>query len=114
MTKTRNLIYYTKYRFCAVVFLTVYVVLTFGCTVQSEIDSNVKGDAVQTTPDAVNINTATADDLEKIPYIGEKLARDILEHRETHGRFRKPEHLMLLQGISDKRYREIRGLIRTE
>lgn len=63
---------------------------------------------------AININTASAAELEAIPYIGEKLAKKIIEHRETHGKFRKAEHLMLVAGISDKRFREIRKLIKAE
>jgi len=64
--------------------------------------------------DAVNINTASAAELQSIPHIGERLAERIIEHRKTHGPFRKPEHLMLVQGISDQRFRQIRAMIRTE
>ncbi len=63
---------------------------------------------------AVNINIATAEELEKIPHIGAKTAQAIIEHREKFGKFRKPEHLMLVPRISDKRFREIRHLIKTE
>ncbi len=63
---------------------------------------------------AVNINTANAAELEKLPNIGAKTAQAIIEHREKFGRFRKPEHLMLVPRISDKRFREIRHLIKTE
>lgn len=114
MTKAHKPINYLIYRFCNVLFLTVYIVFTLACTVQSESHSQIKSATPQTFPNTVNINTATAKELEKIPYIGEKLAQDIIEHREIHGPFRKPEHLMLIRGISDKRFRGIRGLIRTE
>ena len=64
--------------------------------------------------DAVNINTATAAELTRIPYIGEKTAERIVAFREANGRFRRPEELLLVQGISDERFRRIRHLIRTE
>ena len=63
---------------------------------------------------AVNINTATVQELEKLPNIGTKSAQKIIEHREKYGRFRKPEHLILVSGISDQRFRELQGLIKTE
>jgi competence ComEA-like helix-hairpin-helix protein len=63
---------------------------------------------------AININTASAAELEKLPHVGAKTAQEIVSHREKFGRFRKPEHLMLVNGISDQRFREIRNLIKTE
>jgi competence protein ComEA len=63
---------------------------------------------------ALNINTATAEELVTIPNIGEKLAVRIVEFRERNGRFQRPEDLLLVPGISDKRFREIRNMIRTE
>jgi competence ComEA-like helix-hairpin-helix protein len=67
-----------------------------------------------TLPHAVNINNAPLEELQKIPHIGESLARKIIEHRETNGPFRRAEHLMLIQGVSDKRFRKIRPLVRVE
>jgi competence ComEA-like helix-hairpin-helix protein len=63
---------------------------------------------------AININIASAAELEKLPHIGTKTALGIVEHREKYGRFRKPEHLMLVRGISDQRFREIRNFIKVE
>ena len=63
---------------------------------------------------AVNINTATVQELEKLPNIGTKLAQKIVEHREKYGSFRKPEHLILVSGISDRRFRELQSFIKTE
>lgn len=63
---------------------------------------------------AININTASAKELEKLPYIGEKLAAKIVEHREKFGKFRKPEHLMLVRGISDERFRKLRNSVKVE
>jgi competence protein ComEA len=63
---------------------------------------------------AVNINRASPEELEKLPHIGAKLAQDIVEHRSRFSSFRKTEHLLLIEGISDKRYREIKNLIKAE
>lgn len=69
---------------------------------------------VKVAETAININTASATELEKLPNIGAKLARKIIEHREKYGGFRKPEHLILVPGISDRRFRQMRNLIKTE
>ncbi len=63
---------------------------------------------------AININTATAAELEKLPNIGEKTAEKIIEHRERFGKFRRVENIMLVESISDKKFRRIRPLIKVE
>ena len=62
----------------------------------------------------ININTASVKDLEKLPGIGKGLAERIVEHREKYGPFRRPEHLIMVRGISDKRFRALRALITVE
>ncbi len=64
--------------------------------------------------DAININTATADELEKLPHIGRKTAESIVDHRERHGAFRRVEHLMLIRGVSETRFAAIHPHIRTD
>ena len=70
--------------------------------------------SVPASPDAININTATAAELELLPRIGPKTAEKIIKFREQHGPFRRVEHLMQIRGISEKRFLEIRPHIRTE
>ena len=75
--------------------------------------------AISSTSDSkslsrININTASADELEKLPGIGKGLAERIIEHREKFGPFRRPEHLIIVRGISDKRFRALQDLITVE
>ncbi len=76
------------------------------------------GDVSQIAPRAgaplVNVNDASTAELEKLPGIGRGLAARIVAHRAEYGRFRRPEHLMMVRGISDRRFRALRALIRTE
>ena len=62
----------------------------------------------------INLNTATPDELEKLPGIGEALAARIIEHREKYGRFRRVEHLLLVRGISERRFRAISSHLTVE
>ncbi len=66
------------------------------------------------TTATVNINTAGKGELMNIPHVGERTAAKIIEHRERFGPFRRVEQLMLVEGISDQRFRRIRHLLRVE
>src|SRR5467141_2713048 len=59
------------------------------------------------TPTRINSNTASAEELEKLPGIGRGFAQRIVEHREKWGAFRRPEHLIMVRGLSDKRFRAL-------
>ena len=96
----------------APVILMIATVLSTGC-VGNLADANLS-DAYLPLPHAIDLNTASLKELQKIPHVGESLAQKIIHHREIHGRFRRAEHLMLIQGISDKRFRKIRPLVRVE
>ena len=70
--------------------------------------------ANQTKAQRININTASARELERLPGIGQGLAERIIDHRERFGPFRRTEHLIIVRGISDKRFRALEGMIRVE
>jgi competence ComEA-like helix-hairpin-helix protein len=103
-------------------YLFVYILALFllsgfllACSSQNIPQQNLPAEnQIQISVQAININTATAEELGKLPHIGEQTARTIIEHREKFGSFRKPEHLMLVRGISDRRFRAIRNLIKVE
>lgn len=55
-------------------------------------------------PERININTATAAELESLPGIGPKLAARIVDYRAANGPFQSPEELMNVSGIGEKTY----------
>lgn len=59
----------------------------------------------------VNINTATAEQLDTLPGVGESTAQKIIADRETNGPFSSPEDLKRVSGIGDKKYAELADLI---
>ena len=99
-----------KFRAATLTFCAV-MLMTSGCYRST---ANTPSQEPNVVLGALNINTATAEELVTIPNIGEKLAVRIVEFRERNGRFQRPEDLLLVPGISDKRFREIRNMIRTE
>ncbi|MGH9905008.1 MAG: ComEA family DNA-binding protein, partial [Pyrinomonadaceae bacterium] len=65
-------------------------------------------------PSSINVNTAAAIELEKLPGIGPRLAERIVAYRQEHGPFRRVEHLMMVRGISDRKFRKIRQSVTVE
>jgi len=59
----------------------------------------------------LNVNRAGEDELELLPGIGPKLARRIVEVRESIGRFSSPEELLRVAGIGKKILQKMRGRI---
>lgn len=59
----------------------------------------------------VDVNSADAAELRKLPGIGESLAAAIVADREENGPFTCPEDLLRVPGIGEKRLEAIRDLI---
>ena len=62
----------------------------------------------------VSINRSSREELEKLPGIGPALAARIVEHRERYGRFRRAEHLLMVRGISERRFLQLRPYLRAD
>lgn len=62
----------------------------------------------------VNLNAATADELINLPGIGEVMAKRIVDYRELHGRFRRPEEIIIIEGFSERKYRAIAAMVCVE
>ena len=70
------------------------------------------GSSAATTADSdngglININTATQEELESLPSIGEVRAQAIIAYREEHGGFRTIDELKEVSGIGDKIFADI-------
>lgn len=61
--------------------------------------------------DLININTATAAELDTLPGIGEVLAQKIIEYRAKNGLFSSISDIKGVSGIGDAKFEAIRSLI---
>ncbi|GAA3964884.1 ComEA family DNA-binding protein [Thermobifida alba] len=59
----------------------------------------------------IDLNTATAEQLQTLPGIGPVLARRIVEHRDSIGGFTSVEQLRDVTGIGDRRFDDLRDLV---
>ncbi|MDH3684851.1 MAG: helix-hairpin-helix domain-containing protein [Myxococcales bacterium] len=67
--------------------------------------------ATAATTGVVNVNTASALELERLPGIGESKAKAIVAHREDHGAYQQVEDLLEVKGIGDGALERIRKLV---
>lgn len=62
----------------------------------------------------IDINSATAEDLEAIPGMGPVTATTIVQQRQLHGKFKDFKDLLQVKGIGLKRLRRIQPFIKLE
>jgi len=68
--------------------------------------------AAQTTAAVpLNLNTASAAQLEALPGIGKAMADRIVEYRQKNGSFKKAEDLMNVRGIGEKNFLKLKPLV---
>lgn len=83
--------------------------LPSGMEVILGIDEGAKGGSSSGTK--ININKATAQELDKLPGIGPSKANDIIAYRQKNGRFKKVEDIMSVPGIKQSLFNSIKDEI---
>jgi len=95
---------------CGVIVLFV-VIVSSACSTRVEYSA---ANADAPSSNAININTASVDELEKLPHIGRKTAEAIVDFRTVNGPFRRIEQLMQIRGVSEERFANLRPHIKIE
>ena len=62
-------------------------------------------------PELLNINTASAEELQTLPNIGVQMAQRIVNYREQHGKFASMEALQNVKGIGAKTLEKLRPFV---
>ena len=82
------------------------VVLCLGLVLTPVAALAQKGKAVSS--EKVNLNTATAEQLQTLPGIGPAMAKRVIEYRTKVGKFNKIEELINVKGIGEKTFQKIK------
>lgn len=80
-------------------------------TVASEPETESVSPTEEIPTGPIDINTATAAQLQTLPGIGEVIAQRIIDYRETNGPFTSVGELIKVKGIGEKRLEEIWDLV---
>ncbi|GAA1174700.1 ComEA family DNA-binding protein [Pseudonocardia alaniniphila] len=63
-------------------------------------------------PGRVDLNAATVEQLDVLPGVGPVTAQRIIEWRTRHGRFARVEQLREIEGIGERRFAQLRELVK--
>ena len=83
---------------------------------EKQVSESVNSTLVSTaqtaqTADRLDLNTATAEQLQTLPGIGEVLSGRIVAYREQYGRFASVADLLNVEGIGEATYMAVRDLV---
>lgn len=88
-----------------------YVFVERKLDVLSENSNSKIANVIKKETDKVNINSATVEELDKIPGIGPTTAQKIVDYREKNGQFNSIDELKKVGGIGDKTINKFRDNI---
>jgi competence protein ComEA len=89
--------------------MVVALAVLAPCAAAQDPERTSPAKATVSTP--VNLNTATAAQLEALPGIGARTAALIVDYRQKNGGFKKIEELMNIRGVGEKSFLKLKPLI---
>jgi competence protein ComEA len=96
-------------------FLSIAALSVLALSYTPEAAAQTKAPARSATKPAVtsivNINTASAGELETLPGVGARTAALIVEYRQKNGPFKKVEELMNIRGVGEKNFLKLKAQI---
>lgn len=79
-----------------------------------ELPEQQKQQSVLQKPALLNINTASAGELQTLSGIGEQMAQRIIQYRQKHGNFTSVEALTNVKGLGEKTLEKLKPFIAVE
>ncbi|MFO7691586.1 MAG: helix-hairpin-helix domain-containing protein [Vicinamibacterales bacterium] len=91
--------------------IAVAAALTVAAPSAASAAQEKSQDAKAAPAQVVNLNTAPADQLERLPGVGPATAARIVEYRQKNGGFKKIEELMNVRGIGEKAFLKMKSQV---
>jgi len=97
-----------KDKIYGILFLVVLVCSLFLCIIgeTKKEPIHLTFEEILVSDDAININTATKEELMTLDGVGEVLADKVILYRETVRPFEVPKDVTLISGFGEKRYED--------
>ena len=77
----------------------------------AEVQEAARPEAPRAESELIDLNAATAMELETLPGVGPRTAERILEYRREHGGFERIEDLMDVRGIGERTFLRLKPLV---
>lgn len=90
--------------------LVLSLLFAFSSSVYA-MGEQTQGKASTAKSSKINLNTAGADELVKLPRVGDKTAQRIIEYRQQNGKFKRIEDIMKIKGIGEKTFKKMEDMI---
>ncbi len=91
--------------------LVMVLTLCAGQWGAAEVQETASPEAPSAQSELIDLNAATAMELETLPGIGPRTAERILEYRREHGGFERIEDLMDVRGIGERTFLRLKPLV---
>ena len=96
---------------CALAVGLALLALAYYPSLYPAVGRQAASAAQETVLNQLNLNTATAAQLQLLPGIGEVKAEAIVAYRERHGEFTSIEQLLEVEGIGEKTYAGLKDYV---
>ena len=77
----------------------------------AQVQEPASSGAPRMPSELIDLNTATAMELDTLPGVGPRTAERILEYRREHGGFERIEDLMDVRGIGERTFLRLKPLV---
>lgn len=91
--------------------IAMVAALGVGSAMAEQAPPSVPPSGQAEAEDAVDVNSATAAQLESLPGVGPRTAERIVDYRRDQGGFKKVEELMNVRGIGERSFLKLRPLV---
>ena len=92
--------------------LAVVLAVCAGHSGAAQVQEAASPEAPRAQSELIDLNAATAMELETLPGVGPRTAERILEYRREYGGFERIEDLMDVRGIGERTFLRLRPLVK--